>query len=50
MLDFNAGRNQGSSPYQGVAQQGAPSYSGVAAPVPPTPPPPPPPVIYPPYG
>ncbi|EOY15974.1 RNA-binding (RRM/RBD/RNP motifs) family protein, putative isoform 2 [Theobroma cacao] len=43
------GRNQGSSPYQGVAQQGGPSYSGVAAPVPP-PPPPPPPVIYPPYG
>ncbi|GMI77203.1 hypothetical protein HRI_001389600 [Hibiscus trionum] len=44
------GRNQGNSPYQGVGQQGAPSYSGVAAPVPP-PPPPLPPVMYPPpYG
>ncbi|XWS23904.1 hypothetical protein CRYUN_Cryun28dG0055700 [Craigia yunnanensis] len=44
------GRNQGSSPYQGVAQQGALSYSGVAAAVPPPPPPPSPPVIYPPYS
>ncbi|KAG4200636.1 hypothetical protein ERO13_A05G225400v2 [Gossypium hirsutum] len=44
------GRNQGSSPFQGVAQQGTPSYSGVAAVVPPPPPPPLPPVIYPPYG
>ncbi|KAL4282794.1 hypothetical protein GQ457_16G017530 [Hibiscus cannabinus] len=38
------GRNQGNSPFQGVGQQGAPSHSGVAAPVPP--PPPPPPVMY----
>ncbi|KAK8580350.1 hypothetical protein V6N13_143459 [Hibiscus sabdariffa] len=44
------GRNQGSSPFQGVAQQGTPSYSGVAAAVPPPPPPPLPPVMYPPYG
>ncbi|TYI21500.1 hypothetical protein ES332_A06G041300v1 [Gossypium tomentosum] len=44
-------RGGNNSPYQGVAQQGAP-YSGVAAPVHPhPPPPPPPPVMYPPpYG
>ncbi|GMI90601.1 hypothetical protein HRI_002729400 [Hibiscus trionum] len=44
------GRVQGSYPYQGVEQQGAPSYSGVAAPVPRPRPPPPPTVFYPPYG
>ncbi|KAK8643113.1 hypothetical protein V6N13_012427 [Hibiscus sabdariffa] len=48
------GRIQGSYPYQGVEQQGGPSYSGVAGPVPrpppPPPPPPPPTVFYPPYG
>ncbi|KAF3445848.1 hypothetical protein FNV43_RR11025 [Rhamnella rubrinervis] len=41
------GRNQGGSPFQGGASQGATAYSGVPAPLPP---PPPPPVIYPPYG
>ncbi|GMI83170.1 hypothetical protein like AT1G22330 [Hibiscus trionum] len=41
------GRILSSNPYQGVVQQGAPSYSGVAVPVPP---PPPPTVFYPPYG
>ncbi|KAK8642775.1 hypothetical protein V6N13_012107 [Hibiscus sabdariffa] len=40
------GRNQGSSPFQRVAQQGTPSDSGVTAAVPP----PPPPVMYPPSG
>lgn len=46
------GRNQGGSSYQGGASvpQGAPSYGGVAPPLPPPPPPPPPPVVYPPYG
>ncbi|KAE8709818.1 RNA-binding protein 24 [Hibiscus syriacus] len=43
------GRFRGTNPYQGVVQQGAPSYSGVAAPVQ-QPPPPPPNVFYPPYG
>ncbi|KAL4280505.1 hypothetical protein GQ457_03G029870 [Hibiscus cannabinus] len=42
------GRIQGSNPYRGVVQQGAPSYSGVSAP--PPPPPPPTTVFYPPYG
>lgn len=41
------GRNQGGSPYQGGAPQGATAYSGVPAPLPP---PPPPSVIYQPYG
>lgn len=54
-MGYNAGTSQGgSSSYQGIARQGAPSYSGVAAavppPQPPPPPPPAPPVIYPPYG
>ncbi|XP_039041808.1 RNA-binding protein 38-like [Hibiscus syriacus] len=45
------GRIHGTNPYQDVVQQGAPFYSGVAAPVrPPPPPPPPPTVFYPPYG
>ncbi|KAE8715412.1 RNA-binding protein 38 [Hibiscus syriacus] len=44
------GRNQGSSPFQGAAQLGAPSYSGVTAAVPPQPLPQLPPVMYPPYG
>ncbi|XP_012448161.2 uncharacterized protein LOC105771282 [Gossypium raimondii] len=42
------GSIQGSNPYQVVGQQGAPSYSGVAAPLPP--PLPPAPVFYAPYG
>ncbi|KAJ4832731.1 hypothetical protein Tsubulata_033047 [Turnera subulata] len=42
------GRPQGGNPYPLSAPQGAPSYSGVATPLPP--PPPPPPVIYPHYG